>query len=288
MSFLSFLGVGASILGNVLGHNADKSASRNAAAQAALDRQFQMDMAKNQIQWRAADAKAAGIHPLYALGPTGMSYSPPAVVGGPGGDSFRNMGQDLSRALMSGLSRREQRVEMRRLQYEAQMEEAQRAVQRERESILFDQQTRRNELQIQAMASQLANLNQPGTAPAIDSPPGSVNTLPLRRTAAGLNSEGREASAIRDYGYSINDDGGLNIVPSFDVHERIEDNFLQQWGWALRNQIVPAASGLTPPTIQEFPTFNGRALDPEHHRWEWDPFRQRFYPQEFRTGRWLR
>lgn len=49
----------------------------------------QMDMqkkfAKKQIQWRAADARAAGIHPLAALGASGAQYQP---VHNPMGDAI--------------------------------------------------------------------------------------------------------------------------------------------------------------------------------------------------------
>lgn len=44
----------------------------NARSQIALQREF----AQNSIQWRVADAKKAGIHPLAALGAQGTSYTP--------------------------------------------------------------------------------------------------------------------------------------------------------------------------------------------------------------------
>lgn len=42
-----------------------------------LDYARQKEFAQNSIQWRVADAKAAGLHPLYALGGAGSSYQPP-------------------------------------------------------------------------------------------------------------------------------------------------------------------------------------------------------------------
>jgi len=55
----------------------------------------QKEFAQNSLQWRVADAKAAGLHPLFGLSGGSSSYSPVAVVGqgssvsvGPGrGDS---------------------------------------------------------------------------------------------------------------------------------------------------------------------------------------------------------
>lgn len=59
----------ASLLG---GESANRQAARAAREQAALQREF----AQKGIQWRVADAKAAGIHPLYALGAQTNSYQP--------------------------------------------------------------------------------------------------------------------------------------------------------------------------------------------------------------------
>lgn len=65
----SLIGAGSSLLGGALG----ASSSRNLN-----DRQIdlQKEFARKGVRWRVADAKAAGIHPLAALGLTGSSYSP--------------------------------------------------------------------------------------------------------------------------------------------------------------------------------------------------------------------
>lgn len=60
---------------------------------------MQREFAQNGIQWRVADAKAAGIHPLYALGGGGASFSPVQSVGGL---DLTGMGQDLGRAFLQG------------------------------------------------------------------------------------------------------------------------------------------------------------------------------------------
>lgn len=63
---------------------------------------LQREYAQNAIQWKVADAKKAGIHPLYALGAPSMSPSPSSVGGSSG---MSDMGQDISRALSAGMSR---------------------------------------------------------------------------------------------------------------------------------------------------------------------------------------
>lgn len=70
--------------------------------QFAQNYQNQKEFAQHGIQWKADDARAAGLHPLVGMGANTMSFSP-ASVGGEGQAwkseaSFQNMGQDLSRA----------------------------------------------------------------------------------------------------------------------------------------------------------------------------------------------
>lgn len=268
-----------SIAGGLLGAGAARSGDKSAAAQAALDRQFQQDMARNQIQWRVEDAKKAGIHPLYALGPTGMQYSPPAIVGG-GSEApyLAQMGQDVGRAISAGMSERER-------DRAAAAAVAAQAMERQRQDVLYKQQVEHNELNNVLLAERIAQMRSPGTPPGMPEVrnvgTGTVSVLPSRTTSPSPATLGREAGSIRDYGFANNDDGGLVVVPSWDIHERIEDNFLQQWSWAIRNQVAPLLSGVTRPSYDEFPL-------PAGQQWEWDFTRQAFYPQSIATGRWIR
>lgn len=73
---------------------------------------LQREFAQNGIRWRVADAQAAGIHPLFAMGGGGASYSPSVTAGG---DNFQdnsasylaNMGQDVGRAIKATMTRDE-------------------------------------------------------------------------------------------------------------------------------------------------------------------------------------
>lgn len=62
---------------------------------------LQKDFAQKGIQWRVADAKKAGVSPLYALGAQTTSYQPNMVggTGSPMGNALADMGQDISRAV---------------------------------------------------------------------------------------------------------------------------------------------------------------------------------------------
>lgn len=59
------------------------------------NQRFQREMAQNSLQWRVADAKAAGVHPLFAVGaqlPSGT------FAGGASGSSGSQVGQVMSAA----------------------------------------------------------------------------------------------------------------------------------------------------------------------------------------------
>lgn len=93
----ALISTGGSLLGNLFG------GGMSAASSARFNYRTQKEFAKNQIGWRVADAKRAGIHPLAALGMNPASSSPVAVPGeSSSGDVFRDAGQNIGRAIASG------------------------------------------------------------------------------------------------------------------------------------------------------------------------------------------
>ncbi len=68
------IAAGGALAGGALSQSsADKAAAQDAAAQ----REF----AQHGVRWRVADAKAAGLHPLYSLGANVPTFSPVARAG---------------------------------------------------------------------------------------------------------------------------------------------------------------------------------------------------------------
>lgn len=95
---------GASIVGGLFNRQASKDAAH--AQRVAADRQIQMqkDFAQQGIRWRVDDAKAAGIHPLYALGAQTPSYTPTTqtfAADNSFGNAMASAGQDIGRAINS-------------------------------------------------------------------------------------------------------------------------------------------------------------------------------------------
>lgn len=90
------ISAGASLLGGWLGQKSqDKNAERNI--------KLQKDFAQKGIQWKAADALKAGIHPLYAMGAQTNAFAP-VSVGDSLGPAISSAGQDIGRAVSTGMT----------------------------------------------------------------------------------------------------------------------------------------------------------------------------------------
>lgn len=92
----SIAGVAGSLLGG-------KQASNAASSNNQLNYEHQKEFAQHGIRWKAADAKAAGLHPLAAIGGTGASYTPSSsVVGDSGYGSAANYLGDAASSFIDG------------------------------------------------------------------------------------------------------------------------------------------------------------------------------------------
>lgn len=83
-------------LGGAAGSALDASHDRDLAR---LNANFQREVYQNQLQWKAADAKKAGLHPIAALG--GGSYSASNIASGPSSsyaDSLGKLGKGIGDA----------------------------------------------------------------------------------------------------------------------------------------------------------------------------------------------
>lgn len=114
----ALIGAGSNIISGLFGRknsedNAQAQRDVNAAnlawarEQQARNESLQREFAQTGVRWKVEDAKAAGLHPLYAMGANTTSFSPIAVGANQqaphkenwAGDTFARMGQDLSKAV---------------------------------------------------------------------------------------------------------------------------------------------------------------------------------------------
>lgn len=127
----SVVGAGISAIGNLAGGvmSQQGQSSANAAnlafanqqfqwqkEQAARNEQLQREFAQNSVRWRVEDAKAAGLHPIFAMGGGGASFSPTSFMPGDSGQQNENaglaaglsgVGQDIGRAIKATQTKQE-------------------------------------------------------------------------------------------------------------------------------------------------------------------------------------
>lgn len=139
-----FLGNLASAgIGMFTANNKQKSDEAIAAQNIAMQREF----AQNGIRWKVADAQAAGLHPLAALGAQTTSFSPVSIDGG----DFSSVGQDIGRAVAAMKTKDERADE----------------VSKKVEGLTLEKASLENDL----LRSQIRRLNSTGTGPGM---PGSA------------------------------------------------------------------------------------------------------------------
>lgn len=257
------------LIGGYMNQNAQENANAANQAQWQTSQAYQHLANTHNIQWKVADAKAAGLHPLAALGvqPAGGPASAVGVSPETGmGDAVSGMGQDISRAL------RANETQQKRSQA---FDENIRALDLENRSL-------QNEFLRSRIAKERAALN-----PAIPEigqrwlVPGQGDTAqikmsPFELTPGEPGKPWMEPGAVSDLGHGRTT-GGYAPVPSKQMQERIEDNWLAQMAWAYRNQILPTIfkSAETPP---------GHAA-PEGYEWRWNAIRGEYRPAR-RRGPW--
>lgn len=132
MVWPAVIAAGASLAGGAMSFFGGQSAQASQAAlareqmatQADLQRELatrneylQQLFASNQLQWRAQDARNAGIHPLFAMGAQPMSaaglggsISPPGLPTASGHEAWQQMGQDVGRAVLAHADHEERKA----------------------------------------------------------------------------------------------------------------------------------------------------------------------------------
>lgn len=263
----AIVGAASSLLGGLFGQS---SQEKQMEAQIAAQREF----AQNGIRWRVADATAAGVHPLYALGANTHSFSPIGIGGSPLAEGISQAGQEFGRAIQAKGT----------------------AVERAFNAKVMQLQLQRGELENTLLASQIARLNSPAQRqPAMPLVGPSINerfgitaadgdTMPIPERFGGtvpgspdmvvnvpleriMDPEApfREPGAVSE-GSWVRTPTGMAPAPSYDFNERVEDVFGPDLAWSWRNMVLP--------NLVDDPRVKPPA--PPGYAWEWSIPRQEY------------
>lgn len=252
MPWGNIAGAGLEVIGDLWAGSEARKAAREAAQR---NYEMQKEFAQNGIQWRVADAKAARLHPLAALGMQPAQASPSFVVEGTNhGATLKNLGQNVSRAARATASPEERiadqlRIENMRLQNDL--------------------------LKQQIIAQQNSQVGPPmPTGGSSNFIPGQGDSgvmlvKPSERTASASGRPAQEAGWRPDVSYSRTDTGLVPVIPQ-GLSESMEDDMVGKLLWRMRNQIMPNFTGGSKPSSAELPK---GATD-----WKWDKFKQEWVP----------
>lgn len=241
----AIIGAGASLLGGILGN---KSQSEN------MDKQIDMqkDFAQQGISWKVADAKRAGIHPLYALGAQTTPFQPMSV-GNPLGEGIAAAGQDLGRAVDSAADSKSsgsafvktaQLLQLKRMALENDLLSSQIATTRQAGNPPPLNAARGGNGPIPGQNSALMPSPVPNT---VAKDQGQVQVVPFQpetTTAGGT----QEPGPISGVGY-VKTPTGYFPVMSNAAKQRLEEDTPGVLMWNYNNRLLPAVGqNLQPPS----------------------------------------
>lgn len=260
---LGFLGNLVSGAMNLFGGQSAQDKAIEAQNQINSDNyQHQKEFAQMGVQWKAADARAAGINPITALGASTSSFS--NLVGptvGQAGEGIQKAGQDIGRAIAAAGSaddRYDEAVKKITLQ--------------------------KGELENQLLASQIAKTNAPAVGPSIPdvnqrwlvdgqiplpTPSPLIKDQPMKRTMSDPSNPVIEPGAVADVGFSRTKDG-YAPVPSSDVMGKMSNDMPGIIMWNLRNRVLPSI-GLNQ-------THPAAPVPKGYDYWNYDPLTQSYRP----------
>lgn len=256
------ISAGANIIGGIMGSNSADKVREQQAQQFERNIELQKEFAKTGIQWKVQDAKAAGIHPIFAMGGNTASYSPTSsnfTADTSMANAMSRAGQDIGRAV-NATQNSATRVDAFTAATQALSLERGKL---ENEVLKSDLASRNARLQQQINPPMPVNQRYLIPGQAQTAVGDLVKSKPMEQTPADPKMANSEAGANPDAGY-LRTAGGLFPVPGEKAKERIEDDWYQQAAHSLRNNWLPMIS----PYFNDPP--KGVALK-EGHAWVYDP-----------------
>lgn len=285
----ALVGAGGSIVGGLLGNASRSSPTDHFADNAALQKEF----AQNGIRWKVADAKAAGLHPLAALGAQTASFTPGYVgdTGSANDYSFlADAGQQIGRAI-DAKATAEERARNRVYQEKAN-ELTLENMQLQNDSIKMDmvrqlardaERAVNTQQQVPAMPSFRTRADgatiMPGQGDATTS--SLFKVKPPELVASHPETPYAEAGSHPEVKWARTALGGYTPVRSEALEEALEDDWLGGLRYTIRNSLGSATSSesFAPP----------RALLPDHgktgrYSWMFDNYSGDWYAFDHSAG----
>lgn len=213
---------GTELIGAKMNADAQEEASRRNA-------ELQREFAQHGVRWKVEDAKAAGIHPLYALGANTHSFSPSYVGDNSMGNAVASMGQNITRAISATRTAEERQVANLRLA----------TAQAELDGKVIDNQIRAQ--QLREMTAVGPGFPMSGVDRFLDGSQGALGPVMVTQSKRPAHAPGArhvEAAIPADVQFSHGQHGLVPMIPQ-GVSESYESNPLGAVEWAIRNSYVP-------------------------------------------------
>lgn len=209
MGWGSAIGSAIGAVGSLIGGGI---ASNNANKQYEMQKEF----AQNGIRWKVADAKAAGIHPLAALGAQTFSYNPVAVGDNGISDALSQMGQGIDRAVAAKQTAEERALEQGFVDKQRELD----IRQKEKQIQLLDSEIYRNN---SAAYESLKRASMPPAMPSV-----------FRKGFDGQGDAKTDShlDSLNQFAWQFDQKGRRTLTFSPDYKQQYEDVFLAEY-WPL-------------------------------------------------------
>lgn len=180
------------------------------SGQSEADRNFQREVMQNQYQWKAADAKKAGLHPLAVIGSGSYSASPSSIPSADLSSSLGQLGQGIGDAFAAYKSKEQRAAEAAWLDEQKQMKREEHDMNMR---IGASQVLENNGMALEA-TKRAESYSKPW-ATGREIMPGQVDSP---------SSPGKNMGAIKKFNWPINPDGSYgDPIPSSEYKEAYED-----------------------------------------------------------------
>lgn len=262
----------------------------------------QKEFAQNGVRWKVDDAKAAGLHPLAALGGSGAMFSPSGGTIGAGVDAdyswLERAGQGIGRAIDAKATAEERaqnkifndemmRIKLEQAQADLDYTKTMTMSQVARDAIASNNAIR-NQQQVPVMPSLRVNSDgsvagtlMPGQSDATTS---SLFTVkPVELVASHPGTPYAEAGSISDLSFSRTALGGYSPLRSSAVANLLEDDLLGNIRFNIRNQLGFILADQRYAPSRDFLPDHGR--DPRYI-WLPDWLNGDWFPYHLGASRW--